>query len=118
LIVALLNDGVHMYISHLPKHPENGGSLSQATENSLARFAESMNPNHLKYKDAFEEDFINSKPNLFELVERFRSWRDHLETLLNNRPKMFYLEHFAPYLVEFEHSKFDDIEVPGQYYGV
>jgi transformation/transcription domain-associated protein len=62
LIVALLNDGVHMYISHLPKHPENGGSLSQATENSLARFAESMNPNHLKYKDAFEEDFINSKP--------------------------------------------------------
>jgi hypothetical protein len=44
-------------------------------------------------------DFITSKPTLSELVKRFRSWRDHLETLLDNRSKMFYLEHFAPYLV-------------------
>jgi transformation/transcription domain-associated protein len=37
---------------------------------------------------------------------------------LDNRSKTVYLEHYAPYLVEFEHSKFDDIEVPGQYFGL
>jgi transformation/transcription domain-associated protein len=116
LIVALLNDGVQMYLTHLSKYPDTGGPLSQATETSLNRFAESMVPNHIKYKEAFEKDFITSKPNLSQLVERFRVWRDKLEILLDTRPQKHNLEHFTQYLAEFEHSKFDDIEVPGQYF--
>ncbi len=48
LIVALLNDGVQMYMQQLSRDPENSGRLSSATEMNLLRFAESMSPNHLK----------------------------------------------------------------------
>ena len=115
LIVALLNDGIQMYLTHLPKYPEDGGPLSQATESSLNRFAESMTPNHVQYREAFERDFISSKPNMSQLVERFRIWRDKLEILLDARPQRHNLEYCTSYLAEFEHFKFDDVEVPGQY---
>lgn len=107
-----------MYLANLNKDSETGGSLTSTTESSLSRFAESMNPNHLKYKASFEKEFITSKPTLAELVDRLRLWRDHLESLLDSRPQRFYLEHFSQYLVEFEYSKFDDIEIPGQYLSV
>jgi transformation/transcription domain-associated protein len=74
-----------------------------------------MYPNHIKYKAAFEHDFIKSKPTLTKLVERFRSWRDNLEIVLDGRQKNQRLEHFSHYLVEFEFNKFEEIEVPGQY---
>ncbi|KAJ3037893.1 hypothetical protein HDV00_001237 [Rhizophlyctis rosea] len=112
LIVALLNDGVQQ----IARDPRDHGALSQATEMNLQRFAESMQPNHLKYKAAFERDFIKSKPNLSQLVDRFRDWRDKLEVLLDNRPRRLHLETFSHYLVEFEFSKFEEIEVPGQYF--
>ncbi|KAJ3311628.1 hypothetical protein HDV04_003892 [Boothiomyces sp. JEL0838] len=118
LIVALLNDGVQMYISQLPKFPDAAGPLYGQTEASLQRFAESMTPNHAKYKEKFERDFIHSKPNLAQLVEKFRIWRDNLEVLLDSRPRTQNLEHFTQYLAEFEYSKFDEVEVPGQYFGL
>lgn len=94
---------------------DNGG-ISATTETNLSRFADSMHPNHLKYKAAFEWDFIRTRPTLTQLVERFRNWRDKLEGMLDARPRKQRLEHFSHYLVEFEYQKFDDIEVPGQYY--
>ncbi|KAJ3171894.1 hypothetical protein HDU87_008212 [Geranomyces variabilis] len=117
LIVALLNDGVQMFVQQLTRDSgDQGGALSPATEMNLLRFAESMYPNHIKYKAAFEHDFIKSKPNLAQLVERFRDWRDKLEILLDSRPRRQYLEQFSHWLAEFEYQKFEDIEVPGQYF--
>ncbi|KAJ1570141.1 hypothetical protein HK096_003231 [Nowakowskiella sp. JEL0078] len=111
LIVALLNDG----FTQLAKNPTDTGALSAQTEMNLSRFAEGMIPNHLKYKAAFERDFILSKPDLPRLVEKFREWRDNLEILLDSKPERQNLENFCHYLVEFDHQKFDEIEVPGQY---
>jgi len=68
-----------------------------------------------QYKAAFERDFIKSKPNLAQLVDKFREWRDKLEILLDSRPRKQHLEHFSHWLVEFEYQKFDEVEVPGQY---
>ncbi|KAH6600577.1 hypothetical protein BASA50_002141 [Batrachochytrium salamandrivorans] len=116
LIVALLSDGVQMYLQQLTRDPNDGGNLSPATANNLVKFGESMQPNHLKYKDLFEKDFITSKPNLNQLVAGFRTWRDNLEKILDRRPRVQYLEHFSHYLAEFEYQKFDEIEVPGQYF--
>ncbi len=36
--------------------------------------------------------------------------------LLDNRPKVRQLDHFSHYLAEFEYTKFDEVEVPGQYF--
>ncbi|KAJ3074848.1 hypothetical protein HDU98_010028 [Podochytrium sp. JEL0797] len=112
LVTALLSDG----IQQLSKDFGDSSSLSPTTEVNLLRFADSMKPNHMKYKALFEEDFIKSKPNLTQLVDNFRNWRDKLEILLDNRPRKQHLEYFSHYLVEFEYQKFDEIEVPGQYF--
>ncbi|KAJ3029169.1 UNVERIFIED_CONTAM: hypothetical protein HDU68_012852 [Siphonaria sp. JEL0065] len=112
LVNALLSDG----IQQLSKDFGEASTLSSTTEVNLLRFAESMKPNHMKYKALFEHDFIKSKPSLTQLVDNFRNWRDKLEVLLDNRPRKQHLEYFSHYLVEFEYQKFDEIEVPGQYF--
>ena len=50
------------------------------------------------------------------LVEKFRAWRDRLENALDSRLKKHHLEQFSHYLVEFENQRFDDIEIPSQYF--
>ncbi|KAI8618395.1 hypothetical protein BC830DRAFT_946632 [Chytriomyces sp. MP71] len=112
LVVALMSDGVQQ----LSKDFGDTSMISPNTEGNLLRFAESMKPNHMRYKALFEEDFIKSKPTLIQLVDNFRSWRDKLEIVLDNRPRKQQLEFFSHYLVEFEYQKFDEIEVPGQYF--
>lgn len=104
-----------MYFQALPKDPLDGGRCSAATDSNLQRFSDNMAPFHNKYKQSFERDFIVSKPNLSQLCERFRIWRDRLEILLDHRPQKLFLEHFSHYLAEFEFQKFEEIEVPGQY---
>ncbi|ORX76848.1 FAT-domain-containing protein [Anaeromyces robustus] len=114
LIVALLTDGVQQLVGRITNLGDTR-SLPSGTEANLKRFHESMSGGHHKYKDAFEEDFIKSKPSMTELVEKFRDWRDKLEYQLDLRNTKQQLEYFSHDLVEFEHKKFDDIEIPGQY---
>lgn len=139
LISALLNDAVQVCIAlersivvlffgrktDLPFCLQNWMSkviqnetwtLPKMMEANLSRLAEGMNhQSHIKYKGAFEQDFIKTKPNLLELIARFRDWRDKLEHLLDSRPRRQHLEQYSHYLIEFEHQKFAEIEVPGQY---
>jgi len=114
LIVALLTDGVQQLVGRITNFGDTR-SLPRGTEANLKRFHESMSGGHHKYKEAFEEDFIKSKPSITELVEKFRDWRDKLEYQLDLRNTKQHLEYFSHDLVEFEHKKFDDIEIPGQY---
>ena len=58
---------------------------------------------------------VKTNPSLEELIHKYAHWRHYLETILDSRPKSLNLEHFSQYLVEFEHQKFDEVEVPGQY---
>lgn len=116
LIITLLNDSVNMYIQKLGYGGAKGDyTLSVASTTSLTKFAESMLPNHIKFKNQFEEDFIHSKPNMAELVERLRSWRNRIDDFIDRRPSKQPLESFSRWLFDFEYQKFDDIEVPGQY---
>lgn len=68
-----------------------------------------------QYKPAFDADFITCKPSLALVVQRLREWRDKLEPIIRKVPRNLHLENFSRYLVEFEHQKYDDVEVPGQY---
>ena len=58
---------------------------------------------------------MNSKPNLHEYVQRLLQWRERYEKYLDGRPRFQSMDSISHYLTDFQHTKFDEIEVFGQY---
>lgn len=112
LIQALLNDGLQ-YMGRMSV-PKEDAKLPPATEHNITRFAESVLPKHIK--TAFEADFVVEKPNLENYILKLRKWRDRFEEKLDARDNKLTLESISPHLSEFHYQKFEDIEVPGQYF--
>lgn len=109
---ALLNDALQQYIQRATMLNDNG-QLPQLSVANVARFADNLPTGSLK--SSFEEDFVKSKPTLREYLHKLQRWRDRYEGLLDRRPARQHLEHCSHYLVEFQHQRFDEVEVPGQY---
>ena len=63
----------------------------------------------------YEDEFLKSKFTLSEYIRRLQRWRDRYERNLDSRPRLQPLDLLSHYLTEFQHGKFDDIEIPGQY---
>ncbi|KAG1145231.1 hypothetical protein G6F37_006937 [Rhizopus arrhizus] len=112
LVVALYNEGAQQLLTRL-SNPNDTFQLTQATVTNIQRFADSLYPGHMK--TAFVNDFAKSRLNLEEYVAKLRLWRDKFEAMLDARPRKQKLEAASHYLVEFQHQKFDDVEIPGQY---
>jgi transformation/transcription domain-associated protein len=70
---------------------------------------------HFSQQKDYEEDFLKSKPNQYEYVQRLQQWRDRYEKTLKSRSRIQSLDLLSHYLAEFQYGKFDEIEVPGQY---
>lgn len=66
-------------------------------------------------QEQYEEDFLKSKPTLLEYCQKLQRWRDKYEKFLDSRPRLMTMDTVSHYLVEYPHSKYDDIEIPGQY---
>lgn len=114
LMNALLSEAMQQYISRATVSSDDG-SLPAPTRQNLLRFSENLHRSPLR--SSFEEDFIKSEISLRECVQRLQQWRDRYETAIDRRPTRYPLEHCSHYLVEFQHLKFDEVEVPGQYLG-
>ncbi|GAN05230.1 conserved hypothetical protein [Mucor ambiguus] len=112
LVVALYNEGAQQLLTRLT-NPNDTFQLTHATVANIHRFADSLYPGHMK--TAFVNDFAKTKLNLEEYVAKLRVWRDKFEAMLDARPRKHKLEASSHYLVEFQHQKFDDVEIPGQY---
>ncbi|KAF9891502.1 hypothetical protein FE257_003969 [Aspergillus nanangensis] len=112
LIVALLNDGV-AYVGRMPGAYTQEFKLPTATEGNISRFSETILPAHIRR--AFEADFINQRPSMYDYVHNLRRWRDKFEEKLDRRPQSQFMETYSPHLSEFRFLKFDEVEVPGQY---
>lgn len=110
--VALLNDGVQ-YLNRLG-NPRDDAKLPPVTEANITRFAETVLPKQIRAE--FEKDLVVSKPNLETYIIKLRRWRDRLEDKLDRRFSEVNLENLCPHLSEFHHQKFEDIEIPGQYF--
>ncbi|KAI9190433.1 transcription-associated protein 1 [Blastocladiella emersonii ATCC 22665] len=65
-----------------------------------------------QYLEKFKRDFIDGEPDLMVIIDRFRIWRDGLQHELDQYRGP---EHLSHYLIEFEHQRFDEVEIPGQY---
>lgn len=54
-------------------------------------------------------------PKLREYIKRLQWWRDSYERNLDARPKNQHLDQGGCNLIEFHHTRFDEVEIPGQY---
>lgn len=117
-----------MYV-HRTQAPDDDGQLPATTVSNLARMVSNLNgPARVRFstlsdylffhwhkqKD-YEEDFLNSKPNQQEYIQRLQQWRDKYGRHLESRPRIQSLDNLSHYLTEFQYGKFDEIEIPGQY---
>ncbi|EMD40733.1 hypothetical protein CERSUDRAFT_111311 [Gelatoporia subvermispora B] len=110
LVCMLLHDAISQYVVRMAS--DDDGQLNPATVNSLARLATNLIGVARK---EYEEDFVKSKPSLYEYIRRLQQWRDKYEKHLDSRPRYQSLEYSSHYLTEFQYGKFDEVEVPGQY---
>ena len=109
---------------------DDDGALPQGTNTNLhrmvtnlsgqARVGESFSPERYQIIDNFlqkeyEDEFLKSKFTLSEYIRRLQRCRDRYERNLDSRPRLQPLDLLSHYLAEFQHGKFDDIEIPGQY---
>ncbi|KAG2013625.1 atypical/PIKK/TRRAP protein kinase [Coprinopsis cinerea AmutBmut pab1-1] len=110
-VCMLMQDAIQNYVLRANAQ-EDDGQLTPNTVAMLSRMAVNM-PNFIR-KD-YEEDFITSKPDYSQYMQRLRQWRDRFEKTLDARPQHQPLALLSHYLTEFQYSKVDEIEVPGQY---
>jgi len=66
-------------------------------------------------QDEYQEELIKNKPNHYQYIQRLQRWRDRFEAILDARPRLQPLAILSHYLTEFQYSKIDEIEIPGQY---
>lgn len=71
------------------------------------------------YKKAFDQDFVAptaaSASSLDDIIALLQTWRANLERVISRCPASFSLESLSRFLAEFEHQRYDEVEVPGQY---
>ena len=58
---------------------------------------------------------MEDMPKLREYIKRLQWWRDMYERNLDCRPRVQALDQGGCNLIEFHRTKFDDVEIPGQY---
>ena len=112
LIVALLNDGL-TYVGRQPTLYAPEVKLPASTEANITRFAESVCPPHVR--KSFILDFVAHKPTMYEYIQKLRKWRNRFEERLDRRPSPVNLESQTLHLSEFRFTKFEEVEIPGQY---
>ncbi|KAF8974524.1 hypothetical protein BDZ97DRAFT_2053099 [Flammula alnicola] len=110
-ISMLLSDAIQNYVIRI-NSPDDDGLLTANTITTLTRMSINL-PAFVKKE--FEEDFLLNKPTHYEYIQRLQQWRNKYETTLDARPRLQPLAVLSHYLTEFQYSKIDEIEIPGQY---
>ncbi|KAL6299677.1 atypical/PIKK/TRRAP protein kinase [Sparassis latifolia] len=111
LVSMLLQDALQQYMFRASREDDNG-QLPEQIIKYLPRYAGSLSGSPRR---DYEEDFLKNKMSLYDYIRKLQQWRDRYERYLNSRPREQSLDLLSHYLTEFQYSKFDEIEVPGQY---
>ncbi|KDQ64542.1 hypothetical protein JAAARDRAFT_28186 [Jaapia argillacea MUCL 33604] len=107
----LLQDAIQNYVLRM-NSPDDDGQLQPSTVANLTRMAVNFTgPTRKEY----EEDFLKSKQSHYDYIRQLQRWRDKYEKHLDSRPRTQPLDLLSHYLTEFQYTKFDELEVPGQY---
>ncbi|KAF9567316.1 hypothetical protein CPC08DRAFT_17123 [Agrocybe pediades] len=110
-ICLLLSDAIQTYVIRI-NSPEDDGLISDSTKTTIERM---FNNIPTPFRADYQEEFMNSRPTHYEYIKRLQRWRDKFEAILDARPRLQPLAVLSHYLTEFQYSKIDEIEIPGQY---
>jgi transformation/transcription domain-associated protein len=58
---------------------------------------------------------VLQESNLLPFIEKLSMWKKYLEHVFSSRPRKQAMEQSSSYLVEFEHRRFEDVDLPGQF---
>lgn len=108
---ALLNDAMAQWSTRGTFLSEDQ-ELGPHTRDNLRRFSLNL---HSDLRAAVEKDFINNQPKMREYIKRLQFWRDFYERAIDSRPRHQPLDSSGINLTDFHYTKFEDVEVPGQY---
>jgi transformation/transcription domain-associated protein len=108
---ALLNDAMTQWSSRAVFLSEDA-DLPASTKDNLRRFSLNL---HSDLKVAVERDFIKDQPKMREYITRLQRWRDFYEKMIDRRMRHPALDTASVALTDFHYTKFEDVEVPGQY---
>ncbi|EKM59507.1 uncharacterized protein PHACADRAFT_205724 [Phanerochaete carnosa HHB-10118-sp] len=112
LVSMLLQDGLTQYAARVG-NPDDPLHLNKDTTGHLNRLAHNFG--NMSAKEEYEGDFLKSQLTLPEYCQRLQRWRDRYERYLDSRPRIQTLDMASHYLIEYPNSKYDEIEIPGQY---
>lgn len=108
---ALLNDAMAQW-STRGAFLSDEQELGPTTRDNLKRFAMNL---HTDLRASVERDFITNQPKMREYIKRLQFWRDFYEKAIDLRPRFQPLDSSGINLTDFHYTKFEDVEVPGQY---
>jgi transformation/transcription domain-associated protein len=108
---ALLNDAMAQWSTRGAFLNDNA-DLAPNTKDNLRRFSLNL---HAELRTAVERDFIDDQPKMREYIKRLQRWRDFYEKSIDARPRFQSLDSSGVTLTDFHYTKFEDVEVPGQY---
>jgi len=100
-----------MTMATLKKMASNLPSFARVCDPHITHHDSNTTPEQKEY----EEDFLKTPLTHYEYLRRLQNWRDRHERLLDSKPREQSLDLLSHYLVDFQYTRFDDIEVPGQY---
>ncbi len=52
---------------------------------------------------------------LNKVMDNLQQWKYRLRLLIEKNSRYMQLESFSRYLAEFDHQRYDDVDIPGQY---
>lgn len=108
---ALLNDAMAQW-SARGAFLNDEQELGPTTRDNLKRFAMNL---HSDLRASVERDFITNQPKMRDYIKRLQFWRDFYEKTIDQRPHFQPLDSSGINLTDFHYTKFEDVEVPGQY---
>lgn len=108
---ALLNDAMAQW-SARGAFLNDEQELGPTTRDNLKRFAQNL---HSDLRSSVERDFITNQPKMRDYIKRLQFWRDFYEKTIDQRPHFQPLDSSGINLTDFHYTKFEDVEVPGQY---
>lgn len=110
---ALLNDALAQWSSKV-RLPNDNDILPMHTREKIKQYSQhpALRPD---MKKVFHETFLARPCSMRAYITKLQEWHGEYERFLDARPRTEPLDQGESLMTDYHHTKFDEVEVPGQY---